>query len=298
MMNGISRWVLVLGMLSGLTACVTEVHEYRTRVTTTTSVQSEDEAQRGGFFFRTVAGPLESESEQVSYVAKNQAPFRPDPALIQMGGVLPQFEPYSRIGNKDYSVKGQPYRVWRDIEQYSEEGPASWYGPGFHGQFTANGELYDQYSISAAHKNLPIPCYIRVTNKENGRSLVVRVNDRGPFHDDRILDLSYGAARQLGIDEKGVAQVRIDLVHAPRPANADELIARNEAKTIQLLATDSAEQARKAATKLSQQFGTAITIVNNRQIYRLHMGPMPPQRAEQMLATVHNSGLEQAYFVY
>lgn len=101
-----------------------------------------------------------------------------------------------------------------------------------------------------------------------------------------------------GSTKKGVAQVRIDLVHAPRPANADELIARNEAKTIQLLATDSAGLGPQDATKLSQQFGTAITIVNNRQIYRLHMGPMPPQRAEQMLATVHNSGLEQAYFVY
>ena len=298
MMNGISRWVLALGMLSGLTACVTEVHEYRSRITTSTSIHTDQESQKGGFLFRTVAGPLESDSEQVAYVAQDQALFRPDPALVQMGGIAPHFEPYSRTGNKDYTVKGQSYRVWRDIEQYSEEGPASWYGPGFHGQFTANGELYDQYSVSAAHKNLPIPCYIRVTNKENGRSLVVRVNDRGPFHDDRILDLSYGAAQKLGIAEQGVAQVRIDLIHPPRPANADELIARSEAKTIQLLATDSAEQARKAATQLSQKFGTAITIVNNRQKYRLHMGPMPPQRAEQMLAAVRSSGLEQAYFVY
>lgn len=297
-MNGISRWLLVMSMLGGLTACVTEVHEYRTRVTTTT-VHTDDTNPDAGFFFRTVAGPLPGEqAEQVSYVAKDNRSFKPDPALIQMEGVIPQFEPYSRTGNKNYSIAGQPYKVWRDIEQYSEEGTASWYGPGFHGQYTANGEMYDQYNLSAAHKHLPIPCYIRVTNKVNGRSLVVRVNDRGPFHDDRILDLSFGAAQRLGIVGQGVAKVRIDLVNPPRPANADEIIARNEAKTIQLLATDSAEQARKAATKLSQQFGTAITIVSHHQMYRLHMGPMPPQRAEQMLAMVKGAGLDQAYFVY
>ena len=228
------------------------------------------------------------------------APAQPtrDLDLTGVGGVTPRFEPPSRIGNKDYQVFGRDYKVWNGIEHYQEEGTASWYGPGFHGLYTSNGELYDQEGVSAAHKNLPLPSYLKVTNLDNGKAIVVRVNDRGPFHGDRILDLSYGAARQLGIHEKGVAQVRIDLVHAPRPANADELIARNEAKTIQLLATDSAEQARKAATKLSQQFGTAITIVNNRQIYRLHMGPMAPQQADVMLAVVKDAGLNSAYFVY
>ena len=139
------------------------------------------------------------------------------PDLTGVGGVKPQFEPPSRIGNKDYVVFGQPYKVWNDIEQYSEEGTASWYGPGFHGLYTSNGELYDQESISAAHKNLPLPSYLKVTNLESGKAIVVRVNDRGPFHGDRILDLSHGAATRLGIVGPGTARVRVELIKVPPP---------------------------------------------------------------------------------
>jgi len=298
-MKGISYWLLATVMLSLLTGCVTEVREYRTRIAKTKiNTESTDDS---GFNFRTVAGPL-PESEQVANQPNRYAMRkdygRLDPALIPVAGVAPRFETYSRIGNKDYEVFGQSYKVWRDTEQYSEEGTASWYGPGFHGQYTSNGETYNQYDISAAHKHLPIPCYIRVTNKENGRTLIVRVNDRGPFHGDRILDLSYGAAQRLGIVGQGVAKVRLDLVHPPRPANADEMIARSEAKTIQLLATDSAQRAREEASRLSQKFGTPITIVNANQVYRLHMGPMAPQQADVMLAVVKDAGLNSAYFVY
>ena len=126
-------------------------------------------------------------------------PVKPKKPLIDVNGAVPRFEPPSRIGNKDYEVFGQPYKVWNGIQQYSTEGTASWYGPGFHGKYTSNGELYNQEDISAAHKNLPLPSYLRVTNLENGRRLIVRVNDRGPFHGDRILDLSHGAASRLGI---------------------------------------------------------------------------------------------------
>ena len=93
------------------------------------------------------------------------------PDLTGVGGVTPQFEPPSRIGNKDYVVFGQPYKVWNGVDHYSEEGTASWYGPGFHGLYTSNGELYDQEGVSAAHKNLPLPSYLKVTNLDNGKQL-------------------------------------------------------------------------------------------------------------------------------
>lgn len=138
-------------------------------MTTTTSVHTDEDGQKG-FFFRTVAGPLEAESEQVSYVVKTRHRFA-DPALIQMGGVMPQFEPYSRIGNKDYSVKGQPYRVWRDIEQYSEEGPACWYGL----VSMANlPPMANSMTNTASRQRTKICRFLVISGSPtNGRSLVV-----------------------------------------------------------------------------------------------------------------------------
>lgn len=114
---------------------------------------------------------------------------------------------------------GQPYQVggvWyypRDDRDYEEVGIASWYGPGFHGKYTANGEIYDMDGISAAHKTLPMPSYVEVTNLENGRSLLVRVNDRGPFVGDRVIDLSRRTAQLLGLDRKGTGKVRVKRVY-------------------------------------------------------------------------------------
>ena len=220
------------------------------------------------------------------------------PDLTGVGGVQPQFEPPSRIGNKDYVVFGQPYKVWNDIEQYSEEGTASWYGPGFHGLYTSNGELYDQESISAAHKNLPLPSYLKVTNLESGKAIVVRVNDRGPFHGDRILDLSHGAATRLGIVGPGTARVRVELIKVPPPANAAQIIAQHEARTIQLMATNSAQKAEHKARELSQLFGQPIRVVAAAdQIYRLQLGPLTRQEADAMLQRLRGAGYRQAFFV-
>lgn len=302
-MNGIIERLLLLLLLAGLSGCVTEVQEVRGRNNGVTRI-SVDPPPADSFNFRTVASPLPQQNDNAGSLLRSSTNgnsrsdgSQPDPNLVYMGGVQPQFETYSKIGNSDYEVFGKNYKVWRDIEQYSEEGTASWYGPGFHGRFTSNGEVYDQYAISAAHKNLPIPCYVRVTNLQNNRTLVVRINDRGPFHDKRILDLSFGAAQRLGIVGQGVAKVRLDLVHAPRPANAGELIARSQAKTIQLLATNSEQSAHDQAERLSRKFGTPIQIIAAKQVFRLHMGPLPPAQADAMLAFVRDRGLPQAYFV-
>ncbi|MBJ9977955.1 septal ring lytic transglycosylase RlpA family protein [Pseudomonas sp. S75] len=109
-----------------------------------------------------------------------------------------------------YTVLGKTYYPMQDASNYRAEGTASWYGTKFHGQNTANGELYDLYGMSAAHKTLPLPAYVRVTNLANGRSVILRVNDRGPFYSDRIIDLSYAAAKKLGYAETGTAHVRVE----------------------------------------------------------------------------------------
>lgn len=119
-------------------------------------------------------------------------------------------EPRARTGNRDYVVLGRKYRVLDDAEGYVEEGNASYYGNKFHGRRTSSSEVYDMYAFTAAHRTLPLPSYVRVTNLANGRSIIVRVNDRGPFHANRIIDLSYAAAVKLGYRERGTARVRVE----------------------------------------------------------------------------------------
>jgi len=124
--------------------------------------------------------------------------------------VTPRPEPITRAGNKNpYTVLGKTYHLLPTAEGYRETGVASWYGTKFHGRATSNGEPYDMFAMTAAHKTLPIPAYVRVTNLENDRSTIVRVNDRGPFHDDRIIDLSYAAAKKLGVLDRGTARVEV-----------------------------------------------------------------------------------------
>lgn len=118
-------------------------------------------------------------------------------------------EPRSRGGNRDYSVLGKRYKVMSRSEGYVETGMASYYGKKFHGRLTSNQEVYDMYAFTAAHKTLPLPSYVRVTNLDNNKSIVVRVNDRGPFHRGRVIDLSYAAAVKLGYRERGTARVEV-----------------------------------------------------------------------------------------
>jgi len=117
---------------------------------------------------------------------------------------------YGRVKANSYTVMGKTYYPMSDARRYQVSGVASWYGTKFHGQATANGEAYDLYGMTAAHKTLPLPSYVRVTNVENGKSVIVRVNDRGPFYSDRIIDLSFAAAKKLGYAETGTARVRVE----------------------------------------------------------------------------------------
>jgi rare lipoprotein A len=135
---------------------------------------------------------------------------KPPRDLASIPDAVPRAEPRSRYGNPEtYEVFGKKYRVMKSARGHVERGLASWYGPGFHAERTSSGEPYNMYSMTAAHKTLPIPSYVRVTHLGNGRSIVVRVNDRGPFVGNRIIDLSYTAAYKLGMIGTGTAPVEI-----------------------------------------------------------------------------------------
>ena len=134
--------------------------------------------------------------------------------LARIPDAVPKVEPKSELGNmKTYEVFGKRYYVLDSSDGFTQEGIASWYGPKFHGKKTSSGEIYDMYAMTAAHKTLPLPSYLEVKNLENGRKIIVRVNDRGPFHDNRIVDLSYTAALKLDMFAKGTALVEIRAIN-------------------------------------------------------------------------------------
>jgi rare lipoprotein A len=134
------------------------------------------------------------------------------PNNSELHDATPRAEAHSRGGNKHYQVRGKHYQVLKSAQGFTATGEASWYGRKFHGHLTANGEIYDMYAMSAAHKNLPLPTYLKVVNNNNGRSVVVRVNDRGPFHQSRIIDLSYSAAHKLDMLKTGTTNVTITAI--------------------------------------------------------------------------------------
>lgn len=167
---------------------------------------------------------------------------------------IPKVEPRSNYGNKPYSVFGQPYQPLENAQGYRERGVASWYGKKFHGRRTSSGEPYDMYTMTAAHKTLPLPCYVRVRNLQNGRSAIVRVNDRGPFLHNRLIDLSYAAAARLGIVGTGTGLVEIETVAPDGPTTA---IAKKPVLEIVASAhADSESKVYPGTPRLHVQVGT------------------------------------------
>ena len=132
---------------------------------------------------------------------------------IDLADAVPRYEPYRTINSRPYTVFGRNYTPMLDGKGFVQEGDASWYGQKFHGHTTSNGEIYDMFSMTAAHKTLPLPSYVRVTNLNNNKTAVVRVNDRGPFHPGRVIDLSYAAAKKLDVISTGVAPIKLEVIH-------------------------------------------------------------------------------------
>ncbi|MFM5858125.1 septal ring lytic transglycosylase RlpA family protein [Aeromonas veronii] len=186
-----------------------------------------------------------SQPEQSAPV-EPQAPVSKPPVIEipQATGAIPRPEPLSASGNRDYWIGKQKHEVWRDIKHYSEEGAASWLSPDLDGQKTANGDVLDSKLFSAAHRNLPIPSYVRVTNLDNGLETIVRVNDRGPFNSPRLIDLSYAAAKQLEMVDSGEARVRLELISD----TPDQMVIMEPMKPIEMTPTTPAA----ASNTLSQ----------------------------------------------
>lgn len=170
------------------------------------------------------------------HIDQDRAPDEPFDARHVVDAV-PRVEPRSRYGNPaTYVVFGKTYRVMDSADGFREEGLASWYGTKFHGHRTSSGEPYDMYQMTAAHKSLPLPSYVRVTNKRNGKSAIVRVNDRGPFVDGRIIDLSYAAALRLDVVGTGTAPVKIEVLDPHDYLHAEPR--REESREIRLAAAE------------------------------------------------------------
>ncbi len=201
----------------------------------------------------------------------------------------PKYEERKRAGNKSpYQVFGKTYYVMPESTGFSQKGVASWYGTKFHGHLTSNGERYDMYEMTAAHKTLPIPSYVRVVNKDNGREVVVRVNDRGPFHGGRIIDLSYAAAIKLGYQNKGTANVEIFALepdgsfagNAPKkqykPTSSEKM------GYVQLAAFtryQSALDLHDKVKRLSKKMPVVVQSPNNNpNVYRVRFGPSQNER--------------------
>ena len=153
------------------------------------------------------------------YVRKGGGFYKDDglPAQIPenidlIANASPRPEPLRKAANRPYTVLGRSYVPMTDLQPYSEQGIGSWYGTKFNGLKTSNGDTYDMFAMTAAHPTLPLPSYVKVTNLQNSRSVIVRVNDRGPFHDGRIIDLSFTAAYKLGYVDQGSSRVRVDLI--------------------------------------------------------------------------------------
>ncbi|WP_439107599.1 septal ring lytic transglycosylase RlpA family protein [Congregibacter sp.] len=199
-----------------------------------------------------------------------------DPEAV--ADAVPRPDPILRAGNTSpYSIDGVEYHVLDSAEGYSEKGIASWYGTKFHGNKTANGEVYDLYLATAAHRSLPIPSYATVTNTWNGRQIVVRINDRGPFHPDRLIDLSYAAAVKLGFADKGTTDVLVETITL---AGIDDLrdSETGEYRYLQLGAFANPATANNLREAVAEQVSAPVSVtpvdVGGQRLNRVRVGPV------------------------
>ena len=258
-----------------------------------------------GFAGCTTQGPLEP---------SDSAPSNPmDVSAVP--DAVPKQEPLSRYGNPDsYVVYGKTYHTMDSSTGYRERGKASWYGTKFHGKRTSSGEPYDLYAMTAAHKTLPLPTYVEVTNLDNGRSVIVKVNDRGPFHSDRIIDLSYAAAVKLGFMNKGTGRVEVRaidpgmssgpaLAAAPAPASesapASGQPQASETLYLQVGAFSSQDNAERLRREIQEQAIGTVRIVeadsDSGRLYKVQVGPLSgTPEADQAARSLKSLGINES----
>ncbi len=238
----------------------------------------------------------------------DSAPSR-KPDVANIPDAVPKNEPRSKYGNPaHYEVFGKRYYTLSSSRGYVEKGIASWYGTKFHGRKTSSGEKYDMYAMTAAHKTLPLPTYVEVTNLNNGRTVIVKVNDRGPFHGNRIIDLSYAAATKLEIVGKGTGLVRVRAINpgekvAEAPVEYKPVPTASSASMyLQVGAFRSAHSADQLKQKIQQQIGDAVLIMPlakpEGSVYRVRIGPLVSvEYADKLAGQLDELGFNDAHVV-
>ncbi|GAA3908042.1 septal ring lytic transglycosylase RlpA family protein [Halomonas cibimaris] len=235
------------------------------------------------------------------------------PDVSQVPDAVPRAQLRSRAGNKaTYTVWGKSYRVLPDATGYDEVGTASWYGKKFHGYATSSGEIYDMYRMSAAHRSLPLPTFARVTRVGTEQSVIVRVNDRGPFHSDRIIDLSYAAAARLDLLDHGTGRVRVEAIDPetwsaqqkstqavdPAPSSAAVPAASQGGTYWQVAALESRTGAQKLKRRLQDELEQRVRIARGNGVHRVQVGPIAPGVDDKTLrAALRRAGFPRAFIV-
>jgi len=197
-----------------------------------------------------------------------------------------------------YRVNGKNYCVRRSYNGYVEYGIASWYGPGFHGKQTASGEIYNMYKLTAAHKTLPLGTYVKVINLENGKSVIVKVNDRGPFVEGRIIDLSYAAARKIGMLKKGTAKVKLIALGKKIDHKYETVDVERGKFYVQIGAFKNKLNAYRFKNKIYRKYGIKTKVVKLEGYYRVLAGPVYSYgKAKKFKAKLKNLGLKSSFIV-
>lgn len=265
--------------------------------------------------------PAETSRPQSERYHKDQdgGPDAPAIDVSKIPEPVPKVEPLSRYGNREtYNVLGRTYRLLPEARGYSERGIASWYGNKFHGYMTSSFEPYDMYAFSAAHKTLPLPSYVRVTNLDNGKSVVVRVNDRGPFHENRLIDLSYAAAVKIGVWPKGTGLVEVRAIDPQHPDALPPTQVASIAPSPRTVASPppapgqpaavgpriylqigafgdraNAERAAASATRAGvDRVDIQSAMIDGRTVHRVRVGPLADvDAADAMTARIERLGL-------
>ena len=250
------------------------------------------------------------------YYRDDGPPGRVPVDVARVPDAVPRAEPLSAHGNKPYTVFGVTYRPLADARGYRERGVASWYGKKFHGRRTSSGEPYDMYAMTAAHRTLPLPSYVRVRNLQNGRGVVVRVNDRGPFLHNRLIDLSYAAAARLGMLGTGTAMVEVESVGPGSPVTAAAERGFSPIRTAEAAAVGSSPPRLSIQVGAFRQYQNAVDLKDRLEragfgpvyihspasatgdLYRVRIGPVADvAHADQLVADVARHDVADALLV-
>lgn len=246
-------------------------------------------------------------SNKGGYYKDDGPPRNPPSNLDSIADATPRVEPLARGPNRPYTIMGKRYVPDTSGQPYRKRGIASWYGRKFHGNPTSNGERYDMFAMTAAHTTLPIPSYVRVTRVSNGKSVIVRVNDRGPFLHNRVIDLSYAAAHRLGMVQAGSAEVVVERIMpeqiragtwrsggataastpTPRPASLPNTAGSNGAMFVQIGAFRDQANAQNLATQAAGRIPVNAPVevdTGPDQVYRVRVGPFNSREAAERAA--------------